>query len=160
MTDITGIKFAPTIITDKIAVKNGDFLSIEGGAMPNSNIEIFIKGATDAKYTLMADTDGNYRATIPMNIPNGEYIIMSRYSGDTRFSRAIRINIGTANIFESEVQNNVPGDCNFDQHVTLSDFSILAYWFGKDNPPKCVDTNNDGVINLVDFSILAFYWNG
>jgi len=160
LTDITGIKFAPTIVTDKIAVKNGDFLSIEGGAIQNSNIEIVIKGTTDIKFSLVSDNLGNYKITVPINVPNGEYIVMSRYAGDARSSRAIRISIGVANIFESEVQNNVPGDCNFDQHVTLSDFSILAYWFGKDNPPKCVDTNNDGVIDLIDFSILAFYWNG
>jgi hypothetical protein len=40
------------------------------------------------------------------------------------------------------------------------DFSITAYWYGKENPPADVDFNGDGKVNLVDFSIMAFYWTG
>ncbi|MFA6385357.1 MAG: dockerin type I domain-containing protein, partial [Candidatus Paceibacterota bacterium] len=52
------------------------------------------------------------------------------------------------------------GDLNCDNHVNLIDFSIMAYWYKKINPPEKVDLNNDGKITLVDFSIMAFNWTG
>jgi hypothetical protein len=90
----------------------------------------------------------------------GEYLVRAKYIADTRTSQVLRIIVGPASITRVDTSTNIPGDCNVDQKVTLVDFSVLAYWFGKKNPPPCVDTNKDGTINLVDFSILAFYWNG
>ena len=52
------------------------------------------------------------------------------------------------------------GDINGDGKVNLVDFSIMAYWFGRPDPPASADLNHDGKINLVDFSILAYYWTG
>jgi hypothetical protein len=40
------------------------------------------------------------------------------------------------------------------------DFSIMAYWYKRPNPPASVDLNGDSKIDLVDFSILAFNWTG
>lgn len=160
ITDITGIRLAPTIVTDKISVKKNDFLSIEGTGLPNSSIEISISGEEEILLKVPSDRLGVYSVTAPIDLKEGEYIVRSRYTSDSRWSKAIRVTVGSTNIFDNEAKNNIPGDCNFDNRVTISDFSIIAYWFGKGNPPSCVDTNNDKTINLVDFSILAFYWNG
>lgn len=160
ITDITGIRFAPTITTDKLSIKKGDFLTVEGAALPRKVVEVVFEGQGGRTFTLTADDEGVYRMTIPLALPEGEYTLRSRYTGDTRTSKAIRIIVGTASILRNEATTNIPGDCNVDQRVTLVDFSVLAYWYGKENPPRCVDTNQDGIINLVDFSILAFYWNG
>ncbi len=160
VTDISGIRFAPTITTDKIAVKKGDYLTIEGASLPDKDVEVVFDGDDGRTFSLVSNTLGVYSVTVPANFPEGEYVLRARYIGDTRTSKAIKITVGAATILRVEAVSNIPGDCNFDQKVTLIDFSVLAFWYGKTNPPKCVDTNTDGIINLVDFSILAFYWNG
>lgn len=160
ITDISGIRFAPTITTDKLSVKKGDFLTIEGSSLPNTDIEVTFEGLEERTFSLVSNSKGIYSITLPASFAEGEYTLRSRYFGDSRTSKAIKITVGSASILRIEASSNIPGDCNFDQKVTLVDFSVLAYWYGKNNPPKCVDTNSDGIINLVDFSILAFYWNG
>lgn len=55
---------------------------------------------------------------------------------------------------------NTIGDVNCDGRVDLIDFSILAYWYRKPNPPVNVNVNGDGVVELADFSVVAYYWTG
>jgi len=160
ITDISGIRFAPTITTDKLAVKRGDFISIEGAALPGASVEIGFDGLDSRTFSFVANEDGVYQATIPVSFSDGEYVIRARYPGDTRTSKAVRVTVGSASILRIEATTNIPGDCNVDQRVTLVDFSVLAYWYGKAHPPRCVDANADGIIDLIDFSIVAFYWNG
>jgi hypothetical protein len=160
VTDISGIRFAPTITTDKLSVKKGDFITIEGSAIPNTPVDITFDGFDTRTISLVSNSVGTYNATIPASFTEGDYVIKARYPSDTRTSKAIRITVGAASILQNEATTNLPGDCNVDQRITLVDFSVLAYWYGKPNPPRCVDANNDGIIDLVDFSIVAFYWNG
>lgn len=160
ITDIAGIRFAPTINTDKLAVKSGDFITIEGSAIPNKEVKIYFEGPESRVFSSFANNKGVYSITFPFVSPDGKYTLKAQYEGDTRASKAISISVGPSSITRNEATANIPGDCNFDQRITIVDFSILAYWYLKDNPPKCVDANRDGIINLVDFSIVAFYWNG
>lgn len=51
-------------------------------------------------------------------------------------------------------------DPNKDGRVDLIDFSILIFWFEKDNVPPHIDCNADGIADLIDFSIMAYYWTG
>ncbi len=159
LTDISGIRFAPTITTDKIAIRSGDFLSIGGSSLPNVPVRLSFENET-LGFTVTADGTGRYNETAPIMLKQGEYLLRSGYVGDKRTSKAIRVVIGSSNILRLESTENIPGDCNVDDKITLTDFSVLAYWYGKPNPPACVDTNKDGRITLVDFSILAFYWSG
>jgi hypothetical protein len=160
ITDIAGIRFAPTITTDKLSVKKGDFITIEGFALPKTDLEIRFDDKDERVFSLVALDTGRYSITIPLSFVEGEYTIRARYPKDSRSSKAVRITVGTASILRNEVTTNLPGDCNVDQRITLVDFSVLAYWYGKVNPPRCVDANKDGSVDLVDFSIVAFYWNG
>ncbi len=50
-------------------------------------------------------------------------------------------------------------DLNCDSYVDLIDFSIMYYWYEKDNPPERVDLRPDGEINIFDFSVMAYYWS-
>lgn len=50
------------------------------------------------------------------------------------------------------------GDLNSDSRVNIIDFSMIAYWFRRADPPREADLNGDGKVDLVDFSILAFNW--
>ena len=49
-------------------------------------------------------------------------------------------------------------DIDFSYGVDLVDFSILLYWWEKEN--ACTDQNQDGIVNLQDFSIMMYYWTG
>ncbi len=160
ITDISGIRFAPTLVTDKISVKRGDFITFSGSALPNKEVEVSFEGEESKTFYLTSDDLGFFSATVPLDLKNGEYVVRAFYSKDSRTSKALRITIGNSTILRNEATNNIPGDCNFDQNITLVDFSVLAFWYGKQNPPKCVDANSDRIVNLIDFSIVAFYWNG
>lgn len=49
-------------------------------------------------------------------------------------------------------------DLNCDGYVDIVDFSIMYYWFDKEDPPRRVDLDPDGTIDIADFSVMAFYW--
>jgi len=57
-------------------------------------------------------------------------------------------------------RRGTPGDINADASVDMTDFSIMAYWYHRSNPPKNVDLNGDGTVDLADFSILVHDWSG
>lgn len=161
-TQLNGIRFAPTIVTDKLEVRNGDYLTVYGYALGDKELDVTITGGgTETIFTLTSQPDGTYKIVLPVSgLKKGEYSVFINYKNDTRISKLIKFAIGDKNVFFTEDLSSIPGDCNVDKIINLVDFSILAYWYGKDNPPSCVDTNKDGVINLTDFSILAFYWTG
>jgi hypothetical protein len=49
-------------------------------------------------------------------------------------------------------------DLNKDDSVNLTDFSMLLYNWGTDDP--CADQNQNGTVDLIDFSIMMYYWTG
>ena len=160
-TQLSNIRFAPTIVTDKSAVRTGDYLTVSGYALKEKQLEVIVSGAETKIFILLSSVSGAYKIILPTSgLPKGEYSLHIRYKDDERSSKLIKFTIGDANVFYAEQLSSIPGDCNADKVINLVDFSILAFWYGKSNPPKCVDTNNDNKINLVDFSILAFYWTG
>lgn len=38
----------------------------------------------------------------------------------------------------------------------LTRFSVMVFWYKRENPPAEADLNSDGRVNIIDFSILAF----
>ncbi len=161
LTQVSGIRFAPTILTDKSQVKAGDYLTVNGYALPNKDLEIVVDGMSKKTFTLTSNKDGSYKIVLPINeLTKGDYYVYAKYKDDTRVSKFITFKIGDTNTYYTEALSSIPGDCNSDKVINLIDFSVLAFWYGKENPPKCVDTNTDSKIDLVDFSILAFYWTG
>ncbi len=161
LTQLNGIRFAPTITTDKSQVKVGDYLTVHGYALPTQDMQITVKGIQTQVFSLTSSKDGSYKIVLPLQgFSKGDYVVFINYKDDARFSKLIKFLIGDTNIFQTDETLSLPGDCNTDKIINLIDFSILAFWYGKDNPPACVDTNKDKKINLIDFSILAFYWTG
>lgn len=161
LTHLSGVRFPPTVSTDKMEAKFGDFLTVTGYAVPNRKLEVSAEGAFDKVFQLVSPASGRYKIVLPLTgLPKGNYVLSVKYEGDARVSKLVKFAIGELNIFHPESLRNIPGDCNSDLIINLVDFSVLAFWYGKTDPPVCVDTNQDGAINLIDFSILAFYWTG
>ncbi len=162
-TQVSGIVFAPTITTDKINVQKSDSLIIEGYGRPQREITVMIRelGIVKKIYKTMTTIEGRYSFVMSLNsLPSARYTISAQYTGDTRISKIISFILGEETLSRELNPVALPGDCSLDRRVNLVDFSILAFWYGRENPPSCIDTNKDGIINLVDFSILAYYWTG
>ena len=162
LTHISGIRFAPTVALDKIQVSVGDYLTVAGYALPKKELQIAIedKNKKSTMFTLNARDTGRYNITLPlMNFSKGNYFTYVKYTDDIRISKLVEFLIGDTNIKSTDVTLNIPGDCNADGAINLTDFSVLAFWYKKQNPPVCVDINKDNIVDLIDFSILAYYWN-
>lgn len=162
ITELSNILFPPTIFSDKIEVKEGDYITFAGYSRNNKVLELIIKGKNfENIYTVSSLFDGSYKLTIPIiNLEKGEYIVSIKYIDDSRISKILKIIVGDNNISNLEEAYKIAGDCNKDDRINLIDFSIFAFWYKKVNPPICVDLNKDNIINLIDFSILAYYWTG
>ncbi|OGI90575.1 hypothetical protein A2911_00410 [Candidatus Nomurabacteria bacterium RIFCSPLOWO2_01_FULL_40_15] len=161
ITHLYGIRFAPTIVVDKAEVRFGDYLAVYGYSLSEADLEVFIEGKEKKNFTLVSSKNGSYKIILPMqDLPKGEYVVYIRYVDDARNSKLVKFVIGELNVPNTDTVENIPGDCNYDRLINLVDFSVLAFWYGKDNPPACVDTNRDNKIDLIDFSILAFWWTG
>jgi hypothetical protein len=162
MTYLSGILFPPTITLDKIEAAAGGYLTVAGFALPQKEMQIVIENQSDTTiktFTLTSGNDGRYDITLPLtDLPEGNYSVYIKYPDDSRISKLVRFIVGDSDISNVNTSLNIPGDCNADEKIDLVDFSILAFWYKKPNPPKCVDINNDGIVDLIDFSILAFYW--
>jgi hypothetical protein len=124
--------------------------------------------------------DSKFSLTINNGLNNGNYLF-SLYGEDSYLRRSKLFNLSlhlvsnTTTIVSGIILlpnpelSNFPGagiecllvaDFNNDCKVNLIDFSILKYWYQKNNPPSGVDLNKDKKIDIVDFSIMAYYWTG
>ena len=161
LTYISGISFPPTIILDKIQANS--FITVAGYASPKKELQIIIADQQNEKnektFTLTTPDDGHYDITLPLSgLPLGNYAASIKYGDSDKTSELIRFIIGDTDESSVDATLNIPGDFNSDGEINLSDFSIMAFWYKKPNPPSYVDINHDGIVDLTDFSILAYYW--
>jgi len=161
--NIDNIFLSPTIDTDKTEVKKGDLLKIFGQSIPLKEVLISINLGQDYVFSVVSDSLGKYLYNLDTsNLNLGRYKTKSKtiYNNkESLYAIPVSFLVGEDNINGGgDTCNTLPGDLNCDNHVNLTDFSIMAYWYNKFNPPETVDLNGDGTISLVDFSIMAFYW--
>ncbi|HVU06835.1 MAG TPA: dockerin type I repeat-containing protein [Candidatus Paceibacterota bacterium] len=165
-TNIGGIFITPTIALDKSEVKRGDDIAIFGQTAQKGNVTIQVNSDQTMFVTTDSDAGGVYLYnfdTTPLEL--GDHSAKSKTSvGNeiTAYSAAVGFIVGTQNVLAAAPTKacNVRGNLNADCKVNLVDYSILAYWFKRPNPPKNVDLNGDGKVDLIDFSILAYNWTG
>ncbi len=163
-TKIGGIFIAPTISVDKSEVRRGDNIAIFGQSVPNSEITISVNSPQEFIIKRQADKDGVYLLNFDtLVLDKGEHETKSKSSieGDlSSLSNIVNFKVGDKNVAKEKIQSTQKGDVNGDFRVNLVDFSIVAFWYRKQNPPKNVDLNSDGKVDLIDFSIMAFNWTG
>jgi hypothetical protein len=181
ITTVSGIFLSPTITVDKNAVYHGETITVMGQSSPNSKVVITVNSDTATNIDVQANSGGWYSYmlnTTPLEL--GDHQARSRsfysnmispYSSDVLFKvvnkgeplPVVPSSSSSMGFFRpggssSGGSCNVIADINKDCKVNLVDFSILAYWYKRPNPPAKVDLNNDKKINLADFSIMAYYW--
>lgn len=170
---ISGIFIPPTIRTDKKEVRQGDLITILGKTTPAAEVTVFVNSAQQNVRKVNANTDGHWLLRFDTTILElGGHSAQSRATlGEdvSPLSVEAEFKVGTQNILWEEEEaaptnvckgRTVVGDVTCDTRVNLVDYSILAYWFKRVNPPKHVDMNGDGLVDIRDFSILAFHWTG
>ena len=161
--DISGIFITPTIGVDKSAVARGDNLQIFGQSIPDSSVVISVHSPVETFYKIPTDKNGAYLYTLDTSsLDLGTHTTKSKtVSTDSvsEYGKSIDFVVGDKNILANTCGAG-KGDLNCDGFVNLIDYSIMAFWYKKHNPPAKVDLNGDGVVDLVDFSILAYYWTG
>ena len=162
---ISGIYIAPTIAVDKTEVKQGDNILISGQSYPNSNIGIYIDPNVEPVNNIQTGASGRYVYDFNTSILNiGTNLIKTKSTLNidmSSFSTVLSLNVGDKLFLSTSTDAFLKKvDLNNDGGVSIIDFSIMAYWYGRSLPPASIDLNGDGKIDLVDFSIMAFYWTG
>lgn len=163
-TQISGIFIPPTIGVDKSAVIKGDNIVIFGQSKPEGDITISVHSPQEFFLTTKADKYGSYLYTLDTTILDfGDHITKSKVTKDgeiSNFGNVVGFNVGNINVPSNFDECAIKGELNRDCKVNLLDFSILAFWYLRSNPPSKNDLNGDGKIDLIDFSILAYNWTG
>jgi len=157
ITTISGIFLPPTIELSKVNLKKGEDLNISGQTAPQSQVFTHIESPELIK-TTTSTKKGDWEIEIDTGIlEEGTHTARAKaktFDGlESSFSQVLAFYVG------EEVPEVILGvDLNKDNKVNLIDFSILLYWWEKENPS--VDLNQDGLVNLPDFSIMLYYWTG
>ena len=134
-------------------------IEVTGSTVPGASVGVVITDgtATISVLTGVADEDGNYFLSIARSLVQSPSIAFRALAAVDTVRSSFGLAVRVPGIAGGIVRR---GDFNKDGKVNLTDFSMLAYWHGRTNPPASVDLNGDGTISLVDFSILTYYWTG
>lgn len=139
-------------------------MTLFGTAAPQATVTTIIHSSNEIAKNVSAGLDGRWVYKLDtLSLENGFHTAKARavFAGDfTPFSESLAFQVGDATSTDNPVRDLASVDANKDGKINLLDFSIMAYWFGRANPPKNVDLNHDGKVNLTDLSILAYYWTG
>ena len=151
----TRIFIPPTLSFDTTAAA-GTF-RVYGETIPNASVAIAVTDgpATLSLQAVTSDEQGRYSFSFPSPELFGEGFAVRTLAA----LGSVRSPFGTA-IHLAAPTPRIRGDFSSDAKVNLVDFSILAYWQGREGVPAKYDLNGDGEITLADFSILTYYWTG
>jgi len=164
--NIGGIFLSPTINIDKSEVKKGDNLVVFGQTVPNTNVNILFHSDKEIIKNTKTDATGLYSYNMNTEpLEYGDHNVKSKtLSGEIVSAVPVELPFKVGLVSKLKDTKNkcdsLRGDLNCEGKVNLVDFSIMAYWYKRQNPPSNIDLNGDGKINLVDFSIMAYNWTG
>jgi hypothetical protein len=167
-TVISGIFFPPTISVDKIEVKRGDVLSVLGYSAPQAVVSILFHSTPEIMESTTAANNGTWLYKLNTDVlALGDHTAQAHAATPdgnvTNDSNLVAFAVGNTDVAAPSTAMCPPypiGDLNQDCRVDLVDFSILAYWYGKPNPPSAYRLDGHSTIDLTDFSIMAYYWTG
>ncbi len=169
-TTVSGIFIAPTLDLNKRQLNIGDNLILFGRSVPSSDVTIQVNSDTEMFLRTKADNSGSYIYTLDTSLLNiGTHDAKSKSAHSSQVSEygqavgfaVLDKDVPIEEISEEEIEKcGLSGDLNTDCKVDLIDFSILAYWYKRPNPPAKLDVKKDKKIDLADFSILASQWTG
>lgn len=170
VTDINGIFIAPTIALDRDQLLQGDPVAIFGQSSPNDTVTITVHSESEHSAQTTSDDSGVYLYSFNTSVLElGSHTARARSSSGFEMSGMSLVSTfmvtDAAGNTTGAPGSALRGDVNADGKVNLIDFSIAAYWYGRQISGPIVQTeidrlNGDGRIDLIDMSILAYYWSG
>lgn len=159
ITTISGIFIPPTITINKNNFNLDDIVNIYGSTAPLSRVEVYVSSENPMIYIVDADNSGKWGHEIAAaDLGKGDHIAKAKASDPdgllSTYSKILAFSVG-----EGAPAGLCAGaDFNCDGRVDLIDFSIMLYWWGKDN--ETADLNGDRKVDLIDFSIMMYWWTG
>lgn len=163
-TQVSGIFLPPTISVDKKEVVKGDNISIFGQSKPDGDITISVNSPQEFFLSAKADKNGVYLYNFDTSVLEmGDHLTKSKVAKNgeiSNFSNSVGFKVGVISVSADTGKCSEQSDLNDDCYVNLLDYSIMAFWYLRQEPPEYVDLNKDGRVDLVDFSILAYHWTG
>lgn len=161
ITTVSGIFLPPTINIDKNSLNRGEILNIFGQTVPNVQVDVHILSEETIEKVESDEIGAWLLAFNTQFLEQGSHVskAQSQITPEEKsgFGQALTFYIGKA--VPPELNPICPGaDLNKDGRVNLIDFSVLLYWWGREN--ACVDQNMNGIVDLPDFSIMLYYWTG
>jgi len=164
------IVIAPTIGSDKTAVKVGNTIKFFGYSYPISSVNIMINSEKEILDKTVADKFGRWMYSLKADdLEVGDHTSRSQTLASANlastYSNPLAFKVGDTDVLN---QNNLKsslcsarGDINSDGKVNITDFSILMYFWNKIKPSNiCADVNGDNKVDLKDFSIMLYWWTG
>ena len=161
ITTVSGIFLPPTINIDKNSLNRGEILNIFGQTVPNVQVDVHIL-SEEIIEKIESDEIGAWLLAFNTQfLEQGSHVskAQSQITPEEKsgFGQVLTFYIGKA--VPPELNPICPeADLNKDGRVNLVDFSVLLYWWGKEN--ACADQNRNGIVDLSDFSIMLYYWTG
>jgi len=166
-TVVSNLFIPPTLSIDKKSYGKGEDISVSGYSAPKSTILLNIDSQNNT--TTSTDNLGLYNFAIKTDsffLGNHNIQAKARIIADTKIKTSglgqltsFFIALNKEEKIKDKSQISLVADINNDSVINIIDFSILASWYLKSNPPKNVDLDGTGKVTIRDFSILAYYWN-
>lgn len=166
---VSQVFIPPSITLDKVAVATVDTLTVTGETVPFSLVRYEVHSEDILTGTTTAQADGYYSFTIPVTaLAQGDHTVKVEAIIDgvleSGFSKAIRFAVGDQSVARAD-GCDIMADLNADCGVDLVDFSILAYWWGRELSTDFAaleqdKLSGDGLVRLNDLSIMAYHWTG
>jgi hypothetical protein len=166
-TAISGIYLAPTLSADLESVKRGETITFFGQTLPNAPVTIYVHSNTDVTIAATSSGDGVYLSQFNSSaLEEGDHAAKSQTKTGsllTPHSASVAFSVSS----ESKKSGTClqRGDVNGDGKVTMTDFSIAAFWYKRAlsatfSMVEAQCLTGDKKIDLRDFSIMAYYWTG
>lgn len=173
-TTISDILLAPTISSDKTAVKQGSAINFSGATYPLSDVNLTINSEATIVDKAKSDKFGLWSYKLDSNLlEKGDHAAKSQTTASdgltSIFSQSLGFKVGDSDVLFTKTQVPAPkspqcnknGDINNDGKVNIIDFSILLFYWGQRTPANaCANVNQTGIVDIFDFSIMLFWWTG
>ena len=161
VTTVNNIFFPPTLSLQNTTVGKGTALMLSGQSVPSATVSLYNDGTVVS--SILADALGKFSTSLDTtDTILGSHTVQVKsktLSGKESGLGALQSYIVSLFNPVVPIDTTKSADISGDGVINITDFSILAYWYGKSTPPTNVDLNGDGVVTLTDFSILAYQWN-
>jgi hypothetical protein len=153
-TKISGVVLPPTLNVEEDATH----LIISGRTFPGIPVQLIIDGVKTA--LVNSDETGRYQFMQPKrtSLNDTSVVVDATYNGIIISASQVLESVGISEAPLSACQ--LRADTNSDCHVDVVDFFVMRWRFLAGVVTDRFDFNRDGLVTITDFSIMAYYWTG